>query len=269
MDFTTNYCGPYWSDGKLQSSVANGSSKPVSDLDAECQKHDAAYAKAETEKDLVAADEQFYKATQDLGIRGPIYGSAVLHGNRLARLATKFAKPNVMSALLSAIIPSKYWYSNTAARNQQKALNEAANKKNAVHPADVPDKPSGKAPTADITADQVPVAGEAVGAWQDATFVHPTAGHTTDDTEYGSIGSDNRVYGFHDYIPAYKPLKRKKEREKTPKELEKAAKLFFKEHPPITKHTKKCSTCRVLMQSPKYQQLLLLSETPSVAHKRA
>lgn len=82
IDFTTNYCGAYWSAGKFQSSVEDDSVKPVSPLDEQCRLHDRAYARNE---DRVQADQQFFHGTRDLGLRGKLYGSAVLYGNRLIR----------------------------------------------------------------------------------------------------------------------------------------------------------------------------------------
>lgn len=85
MDFTTNYCGMYYSDGKIQSSVSDGLSEPVNELDYECREHDAAYALAGSVFDLDAADNKFYKNTSKLGIRGKLYGNLVKHGNSVAR----------------------------------------------------------------------------------------------------------------------------------------------------------------------------------------
>jgi len=84
MDFTTNYCGPYWSAGKFQSSVDKGP-PGVSPLDEACRRHDAAYKNHKTRKDLIVADNKFYTETRDLGFRGPLYGAAVLYGNRAIR----------------------------------------------------------------------------------------------------------------------------------------------------------------------------------------
>lgn len=85
MDFTTNYCGPYWSDGKFQPSVENGSNAPVSDLDAACQRHDAAYARAKTRKDLDVADTKFYHEAGATGLKGKLYGHIVSYFNKLSR----------------------------------------------------------------------------------------------------------------------------------------------------------------------------------------
>lgn len=84
MDFTTRYCGPYWSDGKFQKSVDDG--RPaLSKLDDACRRHDAAYKNYKTQKDLEVADTKFYNETKNLGLRGRLYGGAVLYGNNLIR----------------------------------------------------------------------------------------------------------------------------------------------------------------------------------------
>lgn len=64
-----NYCGPYWSDGKLQTSVC-GSTEPVDEFDETCQAHDCAYA---LHHDLQEADFRFAKA--NLG-KGPLRTAA-------------------------------------------------------------------------------------------------------------------------------------------------------------------------------------------------
>lgn len=51
------YCGPGWSAGKWQPSVANGP-PPDDALDLACARHDAAYAAG---KDLALADSQFFR----------------------------------------------------------------------------------------------------------------------------------------------------------------------------------------------------------------
>lgn len=91
MDFTTNYCGMYWSDGRVQSSVV-GTSDPVNDLDGACQEHDAAYAGATALEDYETADINFNKAASELGIRGKLYGALVLYGNKLFRMGSSYTK---------------------------------------------------------------------------------------------------------------------------------------------------------------------------------
>ncbi len=92
MDFTTNYCGPYWSSGKIQSSVAHGL-PAVSQLDQACKEHDRAYALAKSQQDLVVADNKFYNETRNYGIRGPLYGSIVKYGNKAIRDSMAFVLP--------------------------------------------------------------------------------------------------------------------------------------------------------------------------------
>lgn len=113
MDFTTNYCGPYWSNGKFQSSVV-GDVPPVNALDASCWRHDADYARATNMDDFIAADNKFYLATRSQGFRGQLYGNLVLYGNKTLRggmaffapyLAGIYASAGVGAAISSSLLP--------------------------------------------------------------------------------------------------------------------------------------------------------------------
>jgi len=59
-----NYCGVYWSDGKFQSSVADGASIPVDALDKACRSHDTVFAK---KGDIRAANKEFIDTLVKLG----------------------------------------------------------------------------------------------------------------------------------------------------------------------------------------------------------
>jgi hypothetical protein len=59
-----NYCGPYWSAGKWQTSVVDDSVEPVDDLDSHCRDHDAVYAIG---GDLETADIDFARRTVGKG----------------------------------------------------------------------------------------------------------------------------------------------------------------------------------------------------------
>lgn len=79
MDFTTNYCGPYYSNGAIQSSVI-GSRPPVDDLDHCCFIHDALLS-GET-PDYEFADKLFIDCTAKIDDRrARIYSSLVKYGN--------------------------------------------------------------------------------------------------------------------------------------------------------------------------------------------
>jgi len=93
MDFTTNYCGMYYSDGRIQPSVADGATVPNGALDSACRDHDTAYALATNDQQLETADNKFYDQTNKLGIRGRVYGNIVKHGNKLARNKMAFLLP--------------------------------------------------------------------------------------------------------------------------------------------------------------------------------
>lgn len=101
-----NYTGPYWSNGKIQSSVLWGQKKPLSALDALARRHDAAYAKFPDSKHRQAADSLFEEGCRKILEHHPdlvlpevmLAKLAVGPGNRLLR-GTKpklrgTAKPN-------------------------------------------------------------------------------------------------------------------------------------------------------------------------------
>jgi len=85
--YTDNYTGPYWSDGKFQTSVADGKTKPKSKLDRISQRHDMAYAKSRGRSDLDRADLAYYEDTRHMSIVPRSIGSIVLYGNRFGRNA--------------------------------------------------------------------------------------------------------------------------------------------------------------------------------------
>lgn len=87
IDFTTNYCGAYWSAGRFQSSVEDNTVKAVSPLDEQCRLHDRAYARGDNRD---KADVEFFDGTTNLGLRGKLYGNLVLHGNRVLRKMGNF-----------------------------------------------------------------------------------------------------------------------------------------------------------------------------------
>ena len=61
-----NYVGPYWSDGKLQSSVEWGTANPIDELDNLARQHDAAYAHWTDRAHREAADKLFADEAQKL-----------------------------------------------------------------------------------------------------------------------------------------------------------------------------------------------------------
>jgi len=84
--FNENYTGPYLSDGRFQSSVANGKAPPRSKLDALSRDHDSAYALSRSEKDRRKADLVYYRKTRTMGWFPRLAGNIVLYGNDPARL---------------------------------------------------------------------------------------------------------------------------------------------------------------------------------------
>lgn len=77
-----NYTGPYWSDGKLQESVAFGSSKPLSDLDRASRLHDSAYARFKDERHRLAADSIYQESLRRIdGTTAKLLAGVPLYGN--------------------------------------------------------------------------------------------------------------------------------------------------------------------------------------------
>lgn len=104
MDFTTNYCGMYWSDGGIRSSVV-GTKDPVNELDAQCKEHDASYALNSDPVLLSTADNKFYENTRNLGYRASIYGSLVLNGNKIMRYFVSPTPQNYKPSLRAVDTP--------------------------------------------------------------------------------------------------------------------------------------------------------------------
>lgn len=84
--FSGNYTGPYWSDGRLQESVEFGSSDPQSELDKLSRLHDTAYAHYTDRQHREAADEIYERDARVLAGKFPeLAGKLVLYGNYGAR----------------------------------------------------------------------------------------------------------------------------------------------------------------------------------------
>ena len=77
------YCGPYWSDGRFQSSVA-GKATPRSEFDATCKQHDASYAKDKTKAGRNKADKVFFDQNMGKGALRSV-AAALVSTNALGR----------------------------------------------------------------------------------------------------------------------------------------------------------------------------------------
>lgn len=70
-----NFCGPGWSDGKYQLSVANPKLAPLDEMDAICREHDMAYARGYDKK---KADAKFYRKMSKLpGVKAKLMAAGV------------------------------------------------------------------------------------------------------------------------------------------------------------------------------------------------
>jgi len=79
--FSENYTGPYLSDGKIQSSVANGRALPKSRLDILSRDHDTAYNLSTSDDDRRKADRIYHTKTRGMSFVPRFAGDIVLHGN--------------------------------------------------------------------------------------------------------------------------------------------------------------------------------------------
>lgn len=87
-----NYTGPYISDGKFQSSVMFGSTKPKDELDALSRLHDTAYAYYEDRAHREAADRIYSDAAKKLRGKFPeLAADIVNYGNYTGRQAGQLA----------------------------------------------------------------------------------------------------------------------------------------------------------------------------------
>lgn len=84
MKFHGYYCGPNWSDNKQQVSVLFG--RPAADeLDQLCKVHDNLYARAKTQQQKLAADQDFASQAIKLGWPKSIVAGIAVGGQGLAR----------------------------------------------------------------------------------------------------------------------------------------------------------------------------------------
>jgi hypothetical protein len=91
-EYTGNYTGPYWSNGKVQPSVEWGNQDPQSELDFLSRQHDSAYARFPDDKHREAADRLYNEEAQKLAKKFPsLAGNLVLYGNYAKRAASKTA----------------------------------------------------------------------------------------------------------------------------------------------------------------------------------
>jgi len=93
IDEGDNYTGPFWSDGKVQTSVPFGEAEVKSKLDALSRLHDTAYATYQDAGHRKAADSIYNKEANKLrGLYPHLAGDLVVYGNHasdaLSNLAT-------------------------------------------------------------------------------------------------------------------------------------------------------------------------------------
>lgn len=90
-----NYVGPYWSNGKVQSSVEWGDKPALHELDELARQHDAAYAHFSDETHREAADEIFADGARKLKQK---YGSKIADDPRYAAALVQYGNYAVRKA---------------------------------------------------------------------------------------------------------------------------------------------------------------------------
>jgi len=230
MDFTTNYCGMYWSDGTIQSSVV-GSKKPVSELDAACMRHDSAYALSSDTGNRIDADNKFYSETNKLGFRGKVYGNLVKHGNNVLREAEMaFVLP--FMGLVGSSLATTFGFSKMLHRNgtNLRSNDTLGSDGGIVYGPSVPPTPGLRGypdapgdPSIEGAQSQE-TGGSALGGLMGAIARDPGLMQNLNDPRVKQ----------HQPTKLYKPLTTKKQKY-TPKEKQKLKEIHLKHNPPVNK----------------------------------
>ncbi len=107
LPYMDNYTGPGWSNGKWQSSVANGDKKPKSRSDSYSRDHDTSYKLCNDDSCLDDADWLYYKRFQTFDHPVPKYliGPAPLLYNIPVRAVSRFFSGEKYSKMSQAIPP--------------------------------------------------------------------------------------------------------------------------------------------------------------------
>lgn len=88
MDFTTNFCGPWWSDGKFQKSTCPQDTFPLNDFDFTCAEHDCSVSTAISEQQVREADNKFYEHNLGKSLKRTTAALAVKHFHPILRKIT-------------------------------------------------------------------------------------------------------------------------------------------------------------------------------------
>lgn len=122
-----NYIGPFWSDGKVQSSVEFGQTPPKSALDAESRLHDSAYAHYSDLVHRMAADSIYEMRVSKLGGFAAFAGEAVLYGNQTLRAGSNlldYSKYGPLGLVAGSLINDYHLfdYMNNSERYKKEVL---------------------------------------------------------------------------------------------------------------------------------------------------
>ncbi len=126
MRYHGNYCGPWWSDGVEQHSVATGQ-PGIDEFDESCRRHDRAYALG---ANLDGADDKFIEENWNQSIKRSVAALAV-STNRVSRAIDKYYpdiftdKMNASKRLRGAATPKTNAKSATTLRSASAQQNRA------------------------------------------------------------------------------------------------------------------------------------------------
>jgi len=81
IDYQTNFCGAYWSDGKIQPSVPYPTLPPLNEFDETCRIHDSENALATNNTQLRDSDLKFYNSNINKGLKRAIAANLVYYLN--------------------------------------------------------------------------------------------------------------------------------------------------------------------------------------------
>ncbi len=108
--YMDNYTGPNWSNGKWQSSVANGDKKPKSRSDSYSRDHDTSYKLCDDDRCLDDADWLYYERFQTFDDFIPKYliGPAPLVYNIPSRAISRFFSGEKYSKMAAQATPYRF-----------------------------------------------------------------------------------------------------------------------------------------------------------------
>lgn len=125
-----NYTGPYWSNGKFQTSVEFGEAPTFDEVDAASRLHDSAYAKYQDQEHRRAADRIYYDTLKKIDTyEAELARNAVLYGNFTMDSATNLlniANPFGLVGILKGAVKNALWLNDEITGEHKKYQKEVS-----------------------------------------------------------------------------------------------------------------------------------------------